>query len=464
MPLPDLNKAISPEHFVTQALDSAAWGPSACRVLAAAVGAVEPGQAVRRHLRRTGDILKAGERSYMLDGFRQIYLIAAGKAAEPMAAAAQQVLGNKLAGGVVITKEGYATRSSLPGGIRILEAGHPLPDRRGIEGAQQVIGLLDQAAEDTLVLCLLSGGGSALLTLPADQITLRDLQALTDQLLACGASIHEINTLRKHLDQVKGGKLARRAAPASLISLVLSDVVGDPLDVIASGPTVADGSTYGDAVRILERHGIAGKTPPSILAHLERGAAGEEAENPGPGNVVFDRVQNLIVGNNQMAAQAALQQAQEEGFNTLLLSTYLQGEARHAGRFLAALAQQVDQDGQPIPRPACLAAGGETTVTLRGSGKGGRNQELALGAVRTLAGLPQVALVSLATDGGDGPTDAAGAVATGETLARARQLGFEPEDFLARNDAYHFFGPLGDLLMTGPTQTNVNDLMFVFAF
>jgi len=289
------------------------------------------------------------------------------------------------------------------------------------------------------------------------------MQALTRELLACGASINEINTLRKHLDQVKGGGLARMAQPAALATLVLSDVVGDPLDVIASGPTVPDPTTFADAYAILERYGIVERIPPPIVAHLCRGIAGAVAETPKAGDALFERVQNLIIGSNRQAAEGALEAAQAEGFNAMLLTTYLQGEAREVGRVLAALAREIAATGRPVSRPACVVAGGETTVTLRGDGMGGRNQELALATAADLAGLRDVLLVTLATDGGDGPTDAAGAVVTGATLDQARGLGLDPAAQLARNDAYPFFAALGDLLRPGPTQTNVNDLTFVFA-
>jgi hydroxypyruvate reductase len=293
---------------------------------------------------------------------------------------------------------------------------------------------------------------------------LGDLQALTARLLACGATIQEINALRKHLEDVKGGQLARLASPARVAALILSDVVGSPLEVIASGPTTPDPSTYQDSLAILERYGLRGEAPAAILERLERGRDGALPETPKPGDPLFDRVQNAIIGSNLQAAEAALDEAQSLGFHTLLLTTYLQGEARHAGGFMGGILQQIAASGQPVARPALVVAGGETTVTLHGAGLGGRNQELALGAAAALDGLEDVALITLATDGGDGPTDAAGAVVSGETLRRARALGLDPASALARNDSYPFFQSLGDLVMTGPTQTNVNDLVFLFAF
>ena len=438
------------------------------RVLAAALDAVDPYAAVLRHLRfavsegAEGERLWVGDRPYALDAGRHVWVVGAGKAGFPMARAAAEALGERIAGGLVIVKDGHVPPGQSLPGIQIIEAAHPVPDGRGEAATRRIAALLEQAAPGDLVLALISGGGSALMTAPAPGIALADVQALTSELLASGASIDEINTLRKHIDMVKGGGLAGWAAPARTAALILSDVIGDPLDVIASGPCVPDSSTFAGADAILRRYALLERTPPSIRARLEDGLRGSVAETPKPGDSLFEHVQNTIVASNIQAAQAAAAQAKREGWQALLLTTYLQGEARHAGRFLAALARQAAATGEPLARPACILIGGETTVTLRGDGLGGRNQELALGAVNEMSGLEDALLVALATDGGDGPTDAAGAVVSGETLARAREKGLDPQVFLARNDAYHFFEPLGDLLRPGPTQTNVNDLAFLF--
>jgi hydroxypyruvate reductase len=448
---------------MTHTFDTSAWGGAAARILSAALRAVDPAEAVFRNLRRSGDELLVGGKAYDLRQFKRVFLTGAGKAGAPMARAAAQVLGERLAGGIVVVKEGYVG-GAAPEGVEILEAGHPLPDERGVAGAARLLDLLEDTRPDDLVLCLISGGGSALLVSPAPGLTLADLQKLTSALLASGASIDEINTLRKHLDQVKGGQLARLAAPAQLATLILSDVVGDPLDVIASGPTVPDPTTFPQAQAVLDKYDIESRAPEPILRRLWSGVSGEIPETPKEGDPLFERVQNVIIGSNRRAAEAALAQASAEGFNTLLLTTYLQGEARQAGRLLGAIARQIAASGQPVARPACIVAGGETTVTLQGGGGlGGRNQELALSAALEIAGLPEIVVVTLATDGGDGPTDAAGAAATGETAARARSAGLNPQDYLARNDSYHFFDCLGDLLKPGPTLTNVNDLAFIFA-
>jgi hydroxypyruvate reductase len=463
---------MEPSRFFTETIQSSPWGAAVARILAAAIEAVDPEQAVYRWMRRreegagngAGDALQVGSRQYNLNEFRRVFLIGVGKAAAAMASAADQILRDRISGGLIVVKEGYAGTGRFASPVAVIESGHPLPDERGVVGARRMIALLEDTRPDDLILCLISGGGSALLPAPPPGVTLADLQSLTAALLASGANISEINTLRKHLDRLKGGQLARLAAPAHLITLILSDVVGDPLDVIASGPTVPDPTTFADAREILDRYRLLSQVPAGILAHLERGRQGEIPENPGPDDPLFRNVDHFVIGNNLQAADAAVRQAGEEGFAALLLTTFLQGEARQAGRTLAAIARQVARTGQPVGHPACLVAGGETTVTLQGEGRGGRNQELALAAVTDLAGLPDVALVTLATDGGDGPTDAAGAVATGETLARARQAGLDPSDYLARNDSYHFFAALGDLLKPGPTMTNVNDLAFLFAF
>jgi glycerate 2-kinase len=445
----------------TAVLQRHAYGVVVQRVLAAAMQAADPYAAVNRHVSRQGDCLSIGEKKYHLDEFENIYLVAIGKAGAPMARAAIDLLGDRLAQGIVLVKDGYQT--DLPG-IEVFTAGHPVPDAHGVQAAGHIMNLLKKAGERDLVLCLISGGGSALLTSPASEVSLEDLQRLTALLLRCGADINEINTLRKHLELTKGGNLRRLAYPARMATLVLSDVIGNPLDVIASGPTYPDPTTYQDAVGVLVRYNLLDETPPAILEHLQRGQNAELPETPKPGDPAFAGAHYLVIGDNYQAALAALEQARREGLNTLLLTTSLQGEACQAGRFLAAVARQVALTRQPVARPACLIAGGETTVTLRGDGVGGRNQEVALGAVRDLAGLEKTLLVTLATDGGDGPTDAAGAVASGETLTQALALGLDPQDFLRRNDAYSFFECLGGLIKTGPTLTNVNDLAFLFVF
>jgi hydroxypyruvate reductase len=428
------------------------------------LAAVEPGKAIHHHLSCDGDVMIVADRRYDLDQFERIWIAGGGKAVAPMVAALASILGDRLAGGVVVTKYGHSEVGSRSSNVTILEAGHPVPDASGVEGARQMAELAEEASANDLVICPISGGGSALLTLPVPGIELGDLQALTDLLLRSGATINELNTVRKHLSQIKGGGLARLAAPATVISLILSDVVGDPLDVIGSGPTSPDPTTYADAWAVLKHYQLIDRAPQPVLTRLQSGLDGTLPETPKQDDAIFGRVQNVIVGSNRLAAEAAVARAREQGLNTLLLSTFVEGEAREVARVAVALAKEIVHYDRPVAPPACIVWGGETTVTVRGDGKGGRNQELALAAALALDGYRDVALMALATDGTDGPTDAAGALAGGETLSRARQRDLNPTDFLARNDSYHFFQELGDLIITGPTQTNVNDLLLLFVF
>jgi hydroxypyruvate reductase len=372
-----------------------------------------------------------------------------GKASIPMMDALAERI--PLSGGLAVTKFASGEASSS---YTALEGGHPVPDARSLQAGERALEFVSALNEDDTLVCLISGGGSALVTAP--YVPLEDLQALTSLLLASGAPIDEMNTLRRQLDRIKGGGLAR-ATRAKVISLILSDVIGNPLEAIASGPTFPNPTTKEDAIRILKKYGIEKDVPASVHQFLESGSSLSEFQERAPG---LQNVQNMIIGDNQLAAQAALEQAEHEGFEAEILTNQLQGEAREVGR---ELAHRLRVDSAIRTRPFCLIAGGETTVTVRGKGKGGRNQELALAAVEELAGLQNVMLVALGTDGDDGPTDAAGAVATGESARRAESLGLNTEDHLSRNDAYPFFEALGDLLKTGPTGTNVNDLNFLFA-
>lgn len=430
----------------------------------AALAAVDPGAAVRRHVQCQGDRLTVAGHDYDLTAIERILVVGGGKAATAMVAALYDILGDHLSGGVVVTKYEHVDPRLDTGPVSVTEAGHPLPDEAGVNGTQRMADLLASTTDRDLVLAVISGGGSALLTLPARSVSLSDLQATTDLLLRCGATIVELNAVRKHLSQIKGGGLARSAGQAMVVSLILSDVVGDPLDVIASGPTVPDPTTFSVAWGILERYEMAGRVPLTVRERLKAGIAGKLPDTPKPGEAFFERVRNVIVGSNRLAAEGAVQAAQEQGLNALLLSTFVEGEAREVARVAAALAKELVSYDRPMLRPACLVWGGETTVTVRGEGKGGRNQELALAAALAMEGLPNILLMALGTDGTDGPTDAAGAVATGQTIARARSLGLDPLAHLVNNDAYVFFDALSDLIRTGPTGTNVNDLLFVFAF
>lgn len=430
-------------------------------ILAAALEAVDPVTAVRRYMSLQDDDLRIGQRAYSLNEYQNIYVIGGGKASGAMAKAAEQILGPRLTGGLVNTKYGYVADTKT---VSINQAGHPLPDEAGMQGASQMVDIAASATERDLIICLISGGGSALMTLPVEGITLADMEALTSALLRCGATINEINAIRKHLSQIKGGNLSRLAYPAEVVSLIVSDVVGSPLDVIASGPTVPDSSTFIDAYAIVERYGLLDDLPPSIVQYLRQGKEGSIPETPKAGDPVFSKTHNLIIASNEVAAQAAIAKAEDLAFHTLLLSTFVEGEAREVAHVFSAIAKEILHSGQPVSQPACVVAGGETTVTILGQGKGGRNQELALAAAIQIAGLEEAMIVALATDGTDGPTDAAGAIADGSAQRRARAKGLSASDYLADNDSYHFFEALEDLIMTGPTNTNVNDLTFVFVF
>lgn len=425
----------------------------------AALDAVDPVTAIHRHVSRDGGGLIVAGRRYGLDEYERVLLVGGGKAAVSMTAGIAEILGERLTQGVLVTKYGHAAGvGTAPSGfdpsawpVQIIEAGHPVPDENSVRGAQAVVDLVSQATEQDLVICLISGGGSALLSLPVPALTLSDLQGLTDALLRSGATIDELNAVRKHCSRIKGGNLAQLAAPATVITLILSDVVGDPLDVIASGPTVPDRTTTADAREVLERYGVG----------RDRWDAPFLRETPKPDDSVFEHAQHVIVGSNRQGAMAAVEKARQLGFEALLLSTYIEGEAREVAKVAAGLAKGMHAHGDPLCPPCCLVWGGETTVTVRGQGKGGRNQELALAAALALEGWSRVLVMALATDGTDGPTDAAGAVVTGATVGRARELGLDPRTALEANDSYHFFEALGDLILTGPTGTNVNDLLFV---
>ncbi|MBI3957427.1 MAG: glycerate kinase, partial [Chloroflexi bacterium] len=428
-------------------------------ILQAALTAVDPFVAVQQTLRREGKMLVVGNRPYDLNGYRRVLIVGAGKAGAPMTQAVEAVLGDRVSGGLVVVKTDHSAPTQR---VRIVEASHPTPDTAGVEAGREILALAEDARADDLVIALISGGGSALLVSPAEGLSLTDLQGLTASLLACGATINEMNCLRKHCSGVKGGQLARTVAPATLITLVLSDVIGSPLDVIASGPTVPDSSTWADAWALVEKYDLAAKLPPAIIARLQAGLEGEIPDTPDARDPAFATSQTVVVADNFLAAQAAQRKAQALGYNALLLTTFLDGDAAVAGRLLAALAKEVQASGNPVPAPACLILGGETTVQLGSNpGKGGRNQEVALAAGLALPGSQGVTVVSLATDGTDGPTDSAGAMADGGTVARGAAVGLSAAEHLRDHNAYPYLVASHDLLRTGPTQTNVNDLMFV---
>ncbi len=427
----------------------------ALRIFRASLSAADPAKAIAHAVTRSGNALKVGSKTYRLDQFDRIVILGAGKASAAMAKALERILGSRISTGLINTKYGHLEQLKR---IELNECGHPVPDQAGIEGAARIAALASACGPRDLLFCLISGGASALMPLPAGGITLEQKQAVTKLLLSCGATIHEINAVRKHISGIKGGQLARLAAPATVVSLMLSDVIGDSLDVIGSGPTAPDPSTFVAAWAVIEKYGIAGKIPAPVAARLQAGMRGEIEDTPKAGDPCFRKTQNLIVGSNRLAVDAAAVKARELGYRPVVLSTFIEGETKDVAAMHAAIAREAAVSGRPAKPPVCLISGGETTVTIRGDGLGGRNQEFALAAAIALDGLAGVVAFSGGTDGTDGPTDAAGAIADGLTVPRARQLGLNPSATLAANDSYHFFEALGDLVKTGPTGTNVMDV------
>jgi hydroxypyruvate reductase len=417
--------------------------------VALAAGDVDP--LLRRHLHLTGSTLRTGQRSLDLDRVRRVLVLGAGKAGASMARTVEAMLGARVSEGFVVVKDGYRLPSAR---IEIAEAGHPVPDARGLAASARLLALAESATAEDLVLFLVSGGGSALTPAPAPPITLAEKQAVTRLLLAAGATINELNAVRKHLSRFKGGLLARAAWPATILTLALSDVIGDPLDVIASGPTAPDPTSYADALAVLESRGVVERTPTAILERLRAGARGEVDETPKPGDRVFERVSNVVIGNNALVVEAAAAEAERQGYRPHVLTRALQGEARDVARDLLARARA-------LPGPAALIAGGETTVTVRGQGRGGRCQEFALAAALALAAGDPLVVLAAGTDGTDGPTDAAGGLVDVGTVARSRAAGLDAARCLADNDAHALLAAAGDDVTTGPTNTNLLDLYLV---
>ena len=427
------------------------------QIFKAGLKSADAAAAVSRHVRVAGEILDIDDRSYPLKKYRKIVVVGAGKGSAQMFCALANSLEDWLYGGIIIVKYGYSVPAS---NIEIIEAGHPIPDENGLRATEQLIGLLQQTTGEDLVLCLISGGGSALLSSPAEGVSFHEKQEMTRMLLGCGAPIREINTIRKHISKVKGGRLAGVAYPSSLISLILSDVVGDSVSTIASGPTAPDLSTFSECQFIIDRYDLRKKIPRSIATLIEKGRRGEIEETPKPDDTIFDSVLNVIVGDNRLALSAAKQQAEILGYSVTVLEDYAEGEAVDIAVAHATIAKQL-YALRNAPRPACIISGGEATVTLRGNGLGGRNQEFALAAAIEIDGLNDVVALSGGTDGTDGPTDAAGGIVDGGTVRRGQDQGLNAREYLTRNDSYHFLRSTGDLLVTGPTFTNVMDLRLI---
>ena len=432
------------------------------------LAAADPERLILEQLHLEGQLLRVQNQIFALDRFRKISLVGAGKAGAAMVSALEKVLGSRISNGYVnVTSPDPAWSGKLapnasqvclsPGGIILNQAGHPVPDAAGLAGAQAIVDIAGQAGEDELLICLLSGGGSSLLPLPRHPVSLADKQQVTGQLLRCGASISEINRVRKHISAIKGGWLAKKAWPATVLNLILSDVPGDPLESIASGPTVADPTTFADAVAVLQRFALYTSVPQTVIQLLEDGIAGRVAETPAADDPVFAKVYNRIIGNNLIARQAMAGALGAAGFNVEQAGSVCTGSIESVVRDLACQIRSLAVR-RPAEGPFAVVAGGEVNLRVSGSGKGGRNQEMALMMASYLDGCENVLFAALSTDGIDGPTDAAGALFDAGTLRRARADGLCPDDYLRRHDAWHFFSALGDLVCTGYTGTNVNDL------
>ena len=461
-----------PDLLKTRLAGPAGWNEAVLQLLSgnntglligifnAALAAVDPYRAVLKFAEIGNGCLHVGDAGFDLAAFERIIVVGAGKATARMAQAAEALLGERISAGLIVVKDGHRLPLTI---IEQVEAAHPVPNEAGEAGTKRILAMVQAADARTLVVCLLSGGGSALLVAPAEGITLRDKQQATALLLQAGASIDELNTVRKHLSAVKGGRLAQAAYPAQVVTLLLSDVIGDRLDVIASGPTAPDGSTFDDALAVIAKYGLGKKIPQRILEHLQKGKDGIIPETVKDGDRCLDKTRNVIVGAISLALDAAQEKSRQLGLPVKIIGAKLQGEARNAAHFLAQAARR-ELSEMMVGERRCLLCGGETTVTVRGTGKGGRNQELALAFALEIEGLEGVSLLSAGTDGGDGPTDAAGAIVDGNTAMLARSLGLDPAQYLDDNDSYSFFRQLDTLsggqthFITGPTGTNVMDM------
>lgn len=430
---------------------------AADQIIKAALNAVDPYQLIREQVIRKGDTLVVSEKEQIeLSQFDRIFLCGAGKGAAPITRAMEELLSDRLDGGDIIVKYDHLAELQK---INLHEAAHPVPDENGLRSTEILLTNLDNLTERDCVFVLLTGGGSALLESLPDEIKLDDLQKLSSVLLQCSATIHEINCIRKHISLIKGGQLAKKIYPARCVTLALSDVIGDDLSVIASGPTSPDPTTFDDALAILEKYDVTDKIPSVILNHLKKGSEGKIPDTPKREDQVFKKVTNIVIGNNRLALNKAKETAESLGFKTIILTSMLEGEAREIARVVASIISEVQVTGTPIKKPACILLGGEPTVKIQGTGKGGRNQELALAVALSNINEPYVC-VSVGSDGTDGPTDAAGAIVDHTTLSRAESAGLNAQEYLKNNDSYNFFAPLGDLIITGPTGTNVMDVIF----
>ena len=428
------------------------------RIFSAGLKAVNPEKAIREYCRIKNNRLYIGFNELNLDSYNNIFVIGCGKASASMALAIEKLLGDRISDGSVNTKYGHLAELKR---IRLVEAGHPVPDQNGVGGTLHIMDMVQSSGPKDLVVCLLSGGGSALLPLPAPPLNLMDKQQTINVLIACGATIHEINSIRKHTSAIKGGHLARAVFPATLVTLIISDVVGDDLDVIASGPCVPDNSTFQDCLNIITKYDIQSDLPDAVVKHISAGAAGDIPETPKRDNPVFDTGIQLIIGSNYDAIKAAGAEATLRGYTPLILSSLFEGDTDEVSRMHGAIVREIVKTGNPVAPPTCLLSGGETTVVLHGNGLGGRNQQFALTLAPEISGLHDIVGLCAGTDGTDGPTDAAGAIVDNTTMTKAEELGLDYGQYLDANDSYHFFNKTNELFITGPTKTNVMDLRVI---
>ncbi len=428
----------------------------ALSILIRSLDEVNAERLIRKSVSLSGDELRIKDKVINLVQVRRIVVVGCGKSTAAMALAAEDIFGNRLYGGIISVKYGHTLPLQK---IQCCEAGHPIPDDAGIAATRRIVALLQELGENDLVLVLLSGGGSALLELPVGGLSLEDMRNTNRILLACGAEIDEINAVRKHLSQVKGGQLSGYAHPADVVTLAISDVIGDPPDAIASGPTVPNSTTFADVWKIVKKYSLECRLPTAVLEHLQCGIEGKVPETPKPGDSTFESSSYEIIGHNRMLLKAGRDAAEELGYQAVILTNRMRGEASHVGGELAALIRNIKSNSCEDKKAVCLLAGGETTVVLSGQGMGGRNQELALAAAIALDSVENGVLLAAGSDGTDGPTDAAGAIVDGTTVSRGREQKIDAIEFLRQHDSYHYLKHTEDLIKTGPTGTNVMDVV-----
>lgn len=429
---------------------------TAIDIFLAGVESVKPGNLIERYVSIDGDSLQIENLRFDLLTLKNIYVVGAGKASAAMAQAIESILGSRITSGHIVTKYDHSVPLEF---IGITEAGHPVPDENGINGTAQILSIVKGAGKDELVICLISGGGSALLADVPEGCTLQDLKTLSSVLLKTGANINEMNCIRKHLSHVKGGQLAKAASPARVVSLILSDVIGDPLDVIASGPTASDPTTFADAISIIRNYNIENDIPEQILRVLQDGIDNKRQETLKDADEILLQTNNLIIGTNLLALQMAKEKAEELGYASHVMTNTLEGDVVEVANFIVDFVKRIERE--KFNKKTCLLFAGEPTVKVKGTGLGGRNQHLALLIAEYLKDMPGITFLSGGTDGSDGPTDATGAVVDSLTLEHASILGLDMDHYINNYDSYHFFKEEGGLIMTGPTQTNVMDLMVV---